>query len=202
MGTVITKTYPAPTVDKKAVMRYAAAKEFDAETEKLYFDCLDTCLINTVYRVCYRELPVVFYDNAVRIGDAEIRSKDLKKSLETCHSAVVFAATVGLEYDRLIKGYGRHNAAKALIFQAIGTERVEALCDAFCSDIANEKLATGDTTTPRFSPGYGDLPLNIQKKIFELLNCESNIGVFLNESLLMTPSKSVTAIIGIKKHIL
>lgn len=52
-------------------------------------------------------------------------------------------------------------------------------------------------TRPRFSPGYGDLPINMQKDIFAALDCPRKIGLSLNESLLMSPSKSVTAIIGV-----
>ena len=198
MNTVFTRTYPAPPLDIKSVMRYASTKTFDEETEKLYLFCLDQCLSNTVYRVCYKELPISFTDNVIRIGAIETCSENLKKCLVGCHSAIVFAATVGMEYDRLIAGYGKRNAAKALMFQAIGTERVEALCDTFCRDVYEEKLLVGATTTPRFSPGYGDLPLELQKAIFEILDCERSVGIFLNDSLLMTPSKSVTAIIGIK----
>ena len=46
---------------------------------------------------------------------------------------------------------------------------------------------------------YGDLPLEMQKDIFNVLDCSKRIGLTLNESLLMSPSKSVTAIIGISK---
>ena len=50
---------------------------------------------------------------------------------------------------------------------------------------------------PRFSPGYGDLPLSLQRDIFRVLDCPRKIGLTLNESLLMSPSKSVTAIVGL-----
>lgn len=198
MSEVYTKVYPAPPVDKKAVLRYSGAADFTAETEALYKSCLEKCLTKTVYRLCYTELPLVFEADGLIIGNNDIRSKDLKKALNGCHSAIIFAATVGIEYDRLIAGYGRVSAAKALMFQAIGTERVESLCDVFCRDIAAEKLSLGEKTTPRFSPGYGDLPLVLQRQIFDILDCERKIGIFLNDSLLMTPSKSVTAIIGVK----
>ena len=49
----------------------------------------------------------------------------------------------------------------------------------------------------RYSPGYGDLSLESQKQVFALLNPPKYIGVTLNDSLLMSPSKSVTGIIGI-----
>ena len=52
---------------------------------------------------------------------------------------------------------------------------------------------------PRFSPGYGDLPIEIQKDIFRALDCPRRIGLTLNENLLMSPTKSVSAIIGIVK---
>ena len=61
-----------------------------------------------------------------------------------------------------------------------------------------EAVAKGMSLRPRFSPGYGDLPLTVQKEFMTLLDCAHLIGINLNESLLMSPSKSVTAIIGMK----
>ena len=53
---------------------------------------------------------------------------------------------------------------------------------------------------PRFSPGYGDLPLEVQKSVFAVLDCPRKIGLSLNDSLLMSPSKSVTAFAGITEN--
>ena len=111
----------------------------------------------------------------------------------------MFSATVGIEIDRFIRKYGRISPTKALFFQAIGSERVEALADKFNEEIREEARAKGFTTHPRYSPGYGDLALDIQKEIFEVLDCTKQIGITLSESLLMSPSKSITAIIGLKK---
>ena len=108
---------------------------------------------------------------------------------------LVFAATIGFDIDRKITKYSKVDPAKALIFQAIGTERVESLCNAFEEDIKREN---GYDLTSRFSPGYADLPLEMQKDLFRVLDCYKNIGVTLNDSLLMSPSKTVTAIIGIQ----
>ena len=111
----------------------------------------------------------------------------------------MFAATVGVGIDRLITRYSIVSPARSLMLQAIGTERAEALCDLFCREIAEEKAREGSVTCPRFSPGYGDLPLELQKDIFAVLDCPRYIGVSLGESLLMSPSKSVTAIVGVRK---
>jgi hypothetical protein len=72
---------------------------------------------------------------------------------------------------------------------AIGTERIESLCDAFCNEF--------EKATHRVSAGYGDLPLEIQPQIFALLDCSRKIGLTLNQSLVMSPTKSVTAIFGL-----
>ena len=58
----------------------------------------------------------------------------------------------------------------------------------------------GKSLRTRVSPGYGDISLTMQKDIFAILDCERKIGITLNEDLLMSPSKSVTAIAGIKKN--
>ena len=81
--------------------------------------------------------------------------------------------------------------------QAIGAERIEALCDAFCDKLKAEKSEKGLFLRPRFSAGYGDLSIELQRDIMRALDCGRKIGVTLNESLLMSPSKSVTAIVGI-----
>ena len=126
----------------------------------------------------------------------------IKKLLlnNNCTSIVLFAATLGIGIDRLLLKYNRTSPATALCIQAIGAERVEALCNAFSLEL-KEKFATlGRSLTPRFSPGYGDLPLSLQRDIFAALECEKHLGLTLNNSLLMSPTKSGTAIIGTKNN--
>ena len=84
------------------------------------------------------------------------------------------------------------------MLQAIGAERIESLCNIFNTELATKMNSQDKKLAPRFSPGYGDLPLEIQSDIFRVLNCSTKIGLTLNKSLLMTPTKSVTAIIGIR----
>ena len=82
-----------------------------------------------------------------------------------------------------------------MLFDAIGTERTEALADCFVSYLEREYSMS---SLPRFSPGYGDLPLELQKCVFDVLSPEKQIGVFLSDSFIMSPSKSVTAFVGLK----
>lgn len=144
------------------------------------------------YRVCYRKMPVTRAGEGLT-SPLETASRDLQKCLESCDECIMLAATIGHELDRLINRYQRFEPTKALFLQAYGAERVESLLDVFCEDLAAEYGAM----TPRFSPGYGDLPLTLQTDFFRILDINRQIGVALGESLLMRPSKSVTAIAGI-----
>ena len=52
----------------------------------------------------------------------------------------------------------------------------------------------GARLRPRRSPGYGDIPLEMSREILEKLDATKRLGVSLTDSLLLVPSKSVTAI--------
>ncbi len=177
---------------QKEVLRYAGCKDAEGELCRLIKDCYAELEGKLTYRLCYRKLELKIRDGVCDFGLFEVRSQNLAKALEGCESAIIFAATLGVDTDRLIAKYNRISPAKALIMQALGAERVEALCDCFCQKIAEEQ-----GTKPRFSPGYGDLPLEVQRDVFAVLECEKHIGLTLNDSLLMSPSKSVTAFVGI-----
>ena len=99
----------------------------------------------------------------------------------------------------MIFKYSVLSPSTALLLEALGNERIEALCDVFNEDIRQLKLLRGESLRPRFSAGYGDLPLEYQKKIFDILDPPLSIGLTLNNSYLMSPSKSVTALIGVEK---
>jgi cobalamin-dependent methionine synthase I len=139
-------------------------------------------------------LPVNISGNTIDFGAFKVNSEKLTINLKNCESAIIFGATLGTDIDRIIMKYGKLSPTKALFFQAIGATMIEALCDEFCNEIKNDLNVN---LKPRFSPGYGDLDLSCQKSIFKLLNCSKNIGLTLNDSLLMSPTKSVTAFVGI-----
>lgn len=196
-STLLVKNYSEPSVSKKEILRYMGCKEPDPQVLALMEACLEEARPKMTYKVCYRRFDVSVSGDDIDLTFTKIHSPSLAKNLSGCNSAVLFAATVGIETDRLIAKYSRISPAKALCFQAIGAERIESLCDAFNDEITEEAAAQGLFTRPRFSPGYGDLSLEVQKDFFRVLDCPRKIGLSLNESLLMSPSKSVTALIGL-----
>lgn len=191
---IVNKTYTEPPFCEKAILRYAGCKDADEEIGALLKECLNEARPKLTYTVCYRELPIKTDGTVCDLEVFRLQSQQLAHNLDGCEKVILFAATVGVEMDRLIGKYGRLSPAKALLFQAIGTERIEALCDAFCADVSKEYTVS---TKPRFSPGYGDLPLSAQRDVFAVLDPERRIGLTLNSSLLMSPSKSVTAFVGL-----
>lgn len=193
---VYIKAYNSPKIDKKEILRYAGVGEADEATFALLDDCIIEAEGVLTYKLCYCRFPIKIDGEEIDLGFSKVRSHSLALCLSECDEIIAFCATCGSGLDRLIKKYSLTSPARAVMLQAIGSERVEALCDAFCGDIASEM---GRDTRPRFSPGYGDLALDVQRDIFATLDCARKIGVSLGDNLFMTPTKSVTAIIGIKR---
>lgn len=200
MGTVFVKNYAAPPWNRREILRYAACRRADSGTLKLMDDCIEETEPQLSYRICFARFPLKSEGGMLDLGFARVQSLALKKNLEGCEEIVLFAATVGLAPDRLSARYASVSPAKALFFDAIGAERVEALCDAFCAEVKEEADKNGCFARPRFSPGYGDLPLDLQKDIFRALSPWKYIGASLRESLIVSPAKTVTAIVGIGKN--
>ena len=190
-----TKLTDAP-INYGEIIRYAGAKSADENLTMLIDDCVKEIKNSDAvdYSVCYTVLPVKIIDDTVDFSAFSLISKNLSKRLSGASSALVFACTLSVNYDRLIKKYSINNPSRALVLQAIGAERIESFIDLFVSEYEKQN---GIKLSARFSPGYGDLPLDAQKQIFALLNPQKNIGLTLNDSLIMSPSKSVTAIAGI-----
>lgn len=193
---VYTKFLELPDFNKSEILRYAGGGNDNPAVAKLLDECLAECGDVFKGRICYGTFPVSVNQCVVDLSFAEVQSRSLAKNLKNCDEAVVFAATVGLDVDRMISKYSRIDVSKANFMQAIGTERIEALCDVFCETLRLSQKYSGFFMRPRFSAGYGDLPIDFQRDIISVLDCNRKIGVTLNDNLLMSPSKSVTAIVG------
>lgn len=145
------------------------------------------------YKYASIKVPIALLDDCyVNLGFCTIKSKDLYKNLEGCTHAYVYAVTLGIGVDRLLLKLNISSQAKHFITDGIASALVESLCD-----YVNQMLEEDKITKPRFSAGYGDLPLAIQPDILKVLQADKTLGITLNESLLMTPVKSITAIMGV-----
>lgn len=196
---IFVKSFEAPCTDRREILRYAGAAEGDQRINDLLDSCIAESSARLKYAVCYTELPIRVDGDVIDLSFIKVRSHSLSLNLSGCESIILFCATVGVNMDRLIAKYSSLSPARATLLQAIGSERVEALCNEFCRLIGDDLSADGYKLRPRFSPGYGDLDISIQREIFDVLDPAKRIGVSLNDNMMMSPSKSVTAIIGIEK---
>lgn len=145
----------------------------------------------------YREAEVTFEDDGVHISgvNAVLTGEDIKKHLKGCKRAVLLAATVSAEADKLIRQTAVTDMAAALAVDCLCSTAVEQVCDRAEEEIFLSVEAPFRTW--RFSPGYGDLPIFLQRDFLLALNAQRRIGLTVTDSSLLIPSKSVTAIIGI-----
>lgn len=121
--------------------------------------------------------------------------KDIAGHLEGCFGAALLCATLGEGADRLLRKLQGEDMAKAVIADSMASAAIEQVCDIAEEDIRGR--FPGKFMTWRFSPGYGDFPLETQKDFLTAVNASRTVGVFLTDGGLLTPTKSVTAVIGI-----
>ena len=125
------------------------------------------------------------------------KGNDVRAILAPCREAVLLAATLGAESERLLLRMQAKDAAQALLLDAVLSAAIEAVLDAREEALRRELAAQGRYLTDRFSPGYGDMPLAQMREICEVLGAQRAIGLTVSAGGVMIPRKSVTAILGI-----
>lgn len=145
-------------------------------------------------RVVWRRFDLT--DGMTLAGTAfRLQGQAVAKLLADCDAVILFCATLGMEAETLLRRAQVGSMAEAVILDAMGSAAIENVCDNLCADLAAE--AAPRYLTDRFSPGYGDMPVQQQRELFAALDVTRQIGVTLTESGLMIPQKSVTAVVGL-----
>jgi hypothetical protein len=127
--------------------------------------------------------------------DLVLQSKKIYQHLKHAKKVVLLAATLGIEIERKIRLYEVSEMTKAFILDAACVDYIEKICDLAEVEIAAK--FPNYTLNRRFSPGYGDLSLDVQPQFLKTLGADRKLGLTLTETHLMIPRKSVTAIIGL-----
>ena len=121
----------------------------------------------------------------------------IEKHLEGCEEVAVMGATLGMGVDDLIRRTQVRDMAMAVILDCGASLLIEEVCDIFQKQINAD---TDGYLTSRFSPGYGDYPLEYQKIIIHYIDGQRKIGLNVTGNSLMVPRKSITALLGICDH--
>ena len=149
-------------------------------------------------RACYKRIPAEVPDEEhVRLDGELIPSRSLARHLAGCTAAYLMAVTVGADVDRQISRYERFSPAMALAADAAGSAAVEVLADELNEYLAEAEAACGNMLRSRYSPGYGDFPLDYQEPMLRSLEAGKRLEMSLSEGLMLLPVKSVTAVIGV-----
>lgn len=192
-------------IDKAEAVRYlgAAVDKISSEEAELVDSCMQEIVSLMKPNCCYMMLPVTFQQPCKMIVGDSIEnayvweSQDLYKWMKGSRYFILFAATIGIELDRAMLKYSYTSPARAAVMQAVSAAAIEAVCDKLCDQLSDDMAKLDMKLTDRYSAGYGDFGIDRQQDMFSLLNCSKTIGISLAKSMQMTPSKSVTAIIGI-----
>ncbi len=147
------------------------------------------------FKYAYTKVSVqIKSDNTCDLGFGDIESRNLVKALDGFKEAYILGVTIGIGADRLISRLALTSPVESFITDALASAAAESLCD------YADNLLRGTAEKPsRYAPGYGDMSLSYQPEILKALNADYTLGITLNNSLLMTPMKSITAIMGIKE---
>ena len=184
-------------IDVDEALRYLGASGADEALRRRMTDA--ACEIEQRFapRYTYRVFEVEHCAEGEWLAGAQLLlpGNSARKMLAECHHAAVLVCTLGLGFEQHMRSLQARDMSQAVLADVCGSALVEAGCDAAEREIAAR--FPGLYLTDRFSPGYGDLPLDVQPAICHLTDSRRRLGVHVTPSLLMNPQKSVSAIVGI-----
>lgn len=170
--------------------------QVDDQTLRLIHESFDELEKLAEKKAVYEVYDLLIKNETVYIGNLCITSKNLYMNLESCKKVVLLAVTLGIAVDRQLRKYEVLNIAKAAVWQACAAAFLEEYCDEI-QDKIRTNLEKNCKMRPRYSPGYGDFSISYQDEILSMLDATKRIGITLTDAKMMSPSKSVTALIGI-----
>ena len=178
-------------MNKAEILRYlrTSSKTDDERLLSLIDEC---CLeINACVKpkTLHRIYDCKVTDDSLIIGNVVFHSVRLAETVKGSGRA-----TLGTECDRLLRTYSTTDISKSMVLQACLASKIEEVCD----KLEDTLRAEGMCLRQRFSPGYFDLDIRENKKIFDMIELTKRIGITLTDTYQMLPTKSVTAIIGIE----
>lgn len=193
-------------IDEKEVLRYLQYKnqEIKDDLSETIKECIkDTKeIINP--RFIYRKYKIKKLKSSNSKGEVYLeganlilQSDDIYNLLRECDECILMSVTLGLEIEKEIRKLTYTDLTKGIIIDACATTAIEEVCDIVQDSIEKQLLKKHKYITYRYSPGYGDLPIEKNVDINNILNSQKEIGLTVTSSGIMIPRKSVVALIGV-----
>ena len=206
MAEAVVESYDIRSVERSEVLRYLGyagqplTSELDARVDEMVGRCLEVArprgcvrVVDVAERVEAGGVPVVrLAGTALELG-----GRSIERHLEGARAVAVLAVTAGMGVDAELRRLSLTDRVGQLLLDAAGTALVERAADAAEASVVARAAERGLFANGRFSPGYGDLPLAVQPVLLATLDAQRLLGITLSSELLMTPTKSVTAVVGL-----
>ena len=188
-------------IDQSEALRYLGyGNEKPSESVSTIINECEIELLKAISaKYLYRSFNIEKKNGNIFLENCKLTLKgiDINTHLKECDKVILMCATLSSEVDKLIRITQIKDMARAVIMDSLASAAIEQVCNLIEEQIKGE-LPTSYMTW-RYSPGYGDLDISIEKDFLDVLNAPKNIGLCTNESNILIPKKSVTAIIGVSK---
>lgn len=189
-------------IDKSEVLKYLGYKS-DITVDKNLISICDECIkiieksSNPLFLYSYFDIEID--NNAVEFLKTPLllKGKSIKAHLKSCEKSAVFCVTLSNDVDKIIER-AKFDVLRQMILDIAASVYIEQICEKISEIIKNENQ--NFFITKRYGIGYGDLSLSYQQDVLTLLNAQKRIGLMATEAGILTPRKSVTAIIGLSKE--
>lgn len=201
---MVRKEIKLSTINRDEVARYLGycGVNSDENIDNLLDKCEKNLLESISCRYVYKCFEFSTFEGEGLLKDCTLKltGKDILSHLEGCEKAVLMCATVSENVERIMRKAQLTNPLEALLINSIANVAIEQLCDKVCDLIAEEYAEFYSTW--RFSPGYGDFPLAIQREFLTVIDAQKKAGVYLTDGGMLAPMKSVTAVVGLSRELI
>lgn len=188
-------------IDRSQAQRYLGygSRTPDDATARRLADCEQALLEMMRPQYMYRVFPLTWTGEQPALTGCSmpLSGRDIAAHLTGCGHAALLAATLSASVDQCLRQAQATDMTDALLYDALASAAIEQVCDAAAGELHHALPELYQTW--RFSPGYGDFPLEVQPMLLAVLDAPKRIGLCATDSLLLTPTKSVTALIGLSE---
>lgn len=165
-------------LNEKEALRYLGfrGKPADADTDEMIREIGGEMLRTLTPKCIYKKYGIKVLENAVELDGWRIESIKLSRHLRGCKAAYLFAATLGLQADMMIRRLSALNMARGTVAHSVANALIEDYCDEMQAQIAEKEAATGLFLKPRYSPGTATLRSKAKKRSLRGWNVQSALG--------------------------
>lgn len=197
---VVTDLKPVVTLEQ--VLRAEGGgrkrKKINPGIQSLYEEVIEQGLQLLEPKLLYEQFPIVKMEEAaVELeGGYRFESRHLRQFIDGATSLLIMCRTIGPKLEARIKEWQETDLMKGFVLDTVGSVATSNLGRLSLQYVETELKKEGLETSVGMAPGQLDWKLSAQEIVFELLKPEQ-IGVTLNQSFIMTPIKSSTAVVGV-----